>query len=223
METMNKLLLLGSLLLTINCISQVFTPVTNDSTFFGQASQNDFFGDIPIANETDESTSMYWEVDSINLPSEWTFSICDHDICYPEGTESVEWNLPANGGYINIHFYPNGQEGEGVVTLKVNDLPDANQTEYMTFRGSAISSGTTESSLEKVSLYPNPASDFINISGGSANTSFEMLDILGKQIKTGKLDANGNFKINTSSVLNGVYFISFTEDGQNVTRKVVIK
>lgn len=220
---MKKFLLIGVLFIAANGISQVFTPVTNDSTYYGDASQNDFYGDVPITNDIQTSTPMYWEIESVNLPSNWEFSICDQDICYPEGTENVEWNLPANGGYINIHFYPNGQEGEGVVTLKVNDLPDANQTEYMTFRGSAISSGITESSLEKVSLYPNPASDFINITGGSANTSFEMLDILGKQIKTGKLDANGNLKINTNSVLNGVYFISFTEDGQNVTRKVVVK
>jgi hypothetical protein len=71
-------------------------------------------------------------------------------------------------------------------------------------------------------IYPNPANELINITGGSANTKFEMLDILGNKIKTGKLDINGNHKINTSSVLNGVYFIVLMEKGQKVTRKIIV-
>ena len=219
---MKILLLIGSLIIAISGISQVFIPVTNDSTFYGEAIQNDFYGDIPIGNDIDATTSMYWEIDSVNLPTEWEFSICDHNLCYPIGTQNVEWSLPVNGGYLNMHFYPHGQEGEGFVTLKVNDLPGINQIEYVTFRGSAISSGTVGNLLEKISLYPNPASNFIHITGGSANTSFVMTDVLGKQIKAGKLDVNGNQKINTSSVLNGVYFITLIEKGQKVTRKVIV-
>jgi hypothetical protein len=221
-QIMKKLLLLGSLLITISATSQVFTPVTNDSTFYGVATDNDFYGDIPIGNDDGTNSSMYWEVDSVNLPAGWEFSVCDPNICYPIGTQNVEWSLPANGGYLNMHYYPNGQEGEGFVILRVNDSPNQNQIEYMTFRANATTSGIATSSLEEVSLYPNPANELINITGGSANTKFEMLDILGNKIKTGKLDINGNHKINTSSVLNGVYFIVLMEKGQKVTRKIIV-
>lgn len=219
---MKRLLLLGSLMFTISGISQVFTPVTNDSTFFGDATDSDFYGDIPIGNDDGVSDDMYWEVDSVNLPSSWEFSVCDQNVCYTKGTQNVEWILPGNGGYLNMHFYPNGQDGEGFVVLKVNDSPDENQTEYITFRGSAMTSGLTNNSLEKISLYPNPANEFVNITGGSANTKFEMVDILGNKIKTGKLDLNGNYKINTSSVLKGVYFITLIDNGQKITRKVIV-
>lgn len=219
---MKKLLLLGSLALTLNGISQEFTPATNDSTFYGESTDSDFYGDIPLENDNGASNSMYWEVDSVNLPTEWEFSVCDQDVCYPIGTQNVQWNLPGNGGYLNMHFYPNGQEGEGFVILKVNDSPAQNQTEYITFRGSALTSGLTNNSLENVSLYPNPATDFINIADGSASTKFEMVDILGNKIKAGKLDLNGNYKINTSSVLKGVYFITLVDNGQKVTRKVIV-
>lgn len=219
---MKRLLLLGSLIFTISGISQVFTPVTIDTTFFGEATDNDFYGDVPIDNDDGASNSMYWEVDSVNLPSNWEFSVCDQDICYPIGTQNIQWNLPDNGGYLNMHFYPNGEEGEGFVVLKVNDSPNENQVEYLTFRANATTNGITDNSLEKISLYPNPATDFINIADGSANTRFEMVDILGNKIKTGKLDLNGNHKINTSSVLNGVYFITFTEKSRKVTRKIIV-
>lgn len=219
---MKSLLLLGSLIFTISGISQVFTPVTNDTTFFGEATESDFYGDIPLGNDDGASNSMYWEVDSVNLPSGWEFSVCDQNICYPIGTQNVQWNLPGNGGYLNMHFYPNGQDGEGLVVLKVNDSPNENQVEYLTFRANATSAGITDNSLDEVSLYPNPANDFINITGGSANVGFEMVDILGNKIKTGKLDVNGNQKIDISSVLNGVYFITFIEKGRKITRKIIV-
>lgn len=219
---MKRLLLLGSLIFTISGISQVFTPVTNDSTFFGEATDSDFYGDIPVGNDDGASNSMYWEVDSVNLPVGWEFSVCDQNICYPIGTQNVQWNLPSNGGYLNMHFYPNGQDGVGFVVLKVNDSPDQNQIEYLTFRANAASTGITENTLENVSLYPNPARDIVNISGGSKNTNFEMVDILGKKIKTGKLDSDGSYRINTSSMLNGVYFLTFTEKGSKVTKKIII-
>ncbi|MEX2485885.1 MAG: T9SS type A sorting domain-containing protein [Brumimicrobium sp.] len=219
---MKKLLLLISSSLVFTGITQVFTPITNDSTFYGEASDSDFYGDIPLANDDGTSTSMYWEVDSVNLPSEWKFSVCDQDICYAIGTESVQWNLPSNGGYLNMHFYPEDQEGEGFVILKVNDSPDQNQTEYITFRGSAISSGVDNNSLEKILLYPNPARDYVNIQSGSPNTSYEMVNVLGKQVESGKLNQEGNFKINTSSMLNGVYFITFTEKNRKITKKLIV-
>lgn len=219
---MKRLLLLGSLMFTISGISQVFTPITNDTTFYGEATDSDFYGDIPIGNDDGASNSMYWEVDSVNLPTGWEFSVCDQNICYPKGTQNIQWNLPGSGGYLNMHFYPNGQDGEGLVVLKVNDSPNGNQVEYMTFRANATSTGITENTLENVSLYPNPARDIVNISGGSKNTNFEMVDILGKKIKTGKLDSEGSYRINTSSMLNGVYFVTFTEEGNKITRKIII-
>jgi len=219
---MKRLLFLGSLIFTVSGFSQVFTPNTNDTTFFGDASDSDFYGDIPIVNDDGASNSMYWEVDSVNLPSNWEFSVCDQNICYPIGTQNVQWNLPDNGGYLNMHFYPNGQEGEGFVTLKVNDSPDQNQIEYMTFRANATSNGISENSLEEISLFPNPARDIVNISGGSINTNFEMVDILGKKITSGKLDSKGGYRINTSSMLNGVYFVIFTEKDRKVTRKIIV-
>lgn len=220
---MRKILLLTLISFGFNALSQEFEPATNDTTLYGVATESDFYGDIPLSNVNGASNSMYWEVDSVNLPSNWEFSVCDQDICYPIGTESVQWNLPGNGGYLNMHFYPNGQEGEGFVTLKVNDSPNENQTEYITFRGSALTSGVDNNSLDKVSIYPNPAVEYFKITGGSANTDYKLVNVLGKEVKSGKLNENGNLKVNTSSMLKGVYFITFTENNQKITRKIIIR
>ena len=74
-----------------------------------------------------------------------------------------------------------------------------------------------------VSIVPNPASDFIQISmNGIESASFKMVDALGSIII--KETINSNKKINTSDFKSGLYFIVFDTSGQKpITRKVIIK
>jgi len=74
-----------------------------------------------------------------------------------------------------------------------------------------------------VSIVPNPASDFIQISmNGIESASFKMVDALGSTMI--KETINSNKKINTSDYKSGLYFIVFDISGQkSITRKVIIK
>jgi hypothetical protein len=74
-----------------------------------------------------------------------------------------------------------------------------------------------------VSIVPNPATDFIQISmNGIESASFKMVDALGSTII--KETINSNKKINTSDYKSGLYFIVFDIPGQKpITRKVIIK
>ena len=218
---MKRLLLIGSLFFTVIGISQEFTPVTTDTTLYGDDTDNDFYGDIPIANDNGASNSMYWEVDSVNLPAGWEFSVCDQTICYPIGTQNVQWNLPGNGGYLNMHFYPNGQAGNGLVILKVNDSPNENQIEYLTFRANAASTaGINESSLEQITLYPNPATHMLIIKGDQLRTA-TIFDLNGRTELT--KDLNQSTSIDVSGLETGVYTIRIhTENGEHI-QKLLIK
>jgi CRISPR/Cas system-associated protein Cas7 (RAMP superfamily) len=74
-----------------------------------------------------------------------------------------------------------------------------------------------------VSIVPNPATDFIQISmNGIESASFKMVDALGSTVT--KETINSNKKINTSDYKSGLYFIVFDIPGQKpITRKVIIK
>lgn len=70
-----------------------------------------------------------------------------------------------------------------------------------------------------VELYPNPASDFVNINSKLKIKSWEIYDLSGKQI----LKGNSN-KINVANFIKGVYLINILfENGKNVSKKVSIK
>lgn len=203
--------------------AQNFTPVTNDSTFYGESTDSDFYGYINVNNDLGTSQSLYWEVDSVNLPSQWQFSVCDQDICHPIGTVEANWTLPFSQGYLNMHFYPNDQEGEGFVIIRVYDSPDAEQVEYLTFRGNAISQAGigVEAQVIALDVYPNPFSDKINVSGDIDRASYAIMDVQGKTVQKGIL--HNDSALNLAELNEGIYFIKIIQNGTLVTRKVIKK
>jgi hypothetical protein len=73
------------------------------------------------------------------------------------------------------------------------------------------------------SVYPNPASDVINISlNKTTNASISVIDITGKVVKT--LSLNGlTTSVNTSNLMSGVYYVTITDGTSVATEKVIIK
>jgi hypothetical protein len=96
----------------------------------------------------------------------------------------------------------------------------------------AVNTGVKETAANVggVSLYPNPATDAINLTYSVKNTavvSFEVFNIIGQNIQTVKPSelAQGDYRttINTADFKNGVYFVSVKEGNKVVnTLKFVI-
>jgi Secretion system C-terminal sorting domain len=74
-----------------------------------------------------------------------------------------------------------------------------------------------------VTLVPNPADDYINISvSGTESFQFKILDAMGSTLMRDQVSSTK--KINTSEFKSGVYFISFEGQGTKpFTRKVIIR
>lgn len=65
----------------------------------------------------------------------------------------------------------------------------------------------------KVQVYPNPATDILNVSNVSAKTSYKIFSITGQLVSTGNIN---NGEVNVSQLTKGVYIISF-EDNATVS------
>ena len=65
----------------------------------------------------------------------------------------------------------------------------------------------------KVQVYPNPATDILNVSNVSAKTSYKIYNVAGQLVSTGNIN-NGEVKVN--QLAKGMYIISF-EDNANVS------
>jgi hypothetical protein len=84
----------------------------------------------------------------------------------------------------------------------------------------AATAGVSDNELLDVSMYPNPASDRLNISASNTIKSAAIYNILGKQVMS--LNINKNSKsIDVSSLASGIYLIKYQLDNATGTAKFI--
>lgn len=70
-----------------------------------------------------------------------------------------------------------------------------------------------------ISIYPNPASAYINIDSGNEKILFwELFDISGRSVLKGSSD-----KVNVQSLLKANYILKINTSNQEITKKVIVK
>lgn len=72
---------------------------------------------------------------------------------------------------------------------------------------------------QKLSIYPNPVVDQLNIKGISSHTKYKILDLSGKMLSQGEVNNN---TLDLKYLPKGIYLIQI-EDGDNVCSKKIIK
>lgn len=75
---------------------------------------------------------------------------------------------------------------------------------------------------EYVSIYPNPASDFINIGSNGAIQHVTMMNNIGQVVLDQEMDA-AKTQLNTSNLQSGIYFIHIDTKNGTTTQKIVIE
>ncbi|HPZ25015.1 MAG TPA: T9SS type A sorting domain-containing protein [Kaistella sp.] len=78
---------------------------------------------------------------------------------------------------------------------------------------------TGENALANLQVYPNPATDVLNITKVSGNATYTIYNIAGQMVSKGKIADN---KVPVSKLQSGVYMISI-EDKGNVEKVKFIK
>ncbi|MBI9039681.1 MAG: T9SS type A sorting domain-containing protein [Bacteroidales bacterium] len=82
--------------------------------------------------------------------------------------------------------------------------------------------GVENSTNQEILIYPNPASDVLNIASNNKIKHIEILNFIGQNFFNKKLD-NNNIEINTSAFKSGIYFIRIETENGLKTKKVTIK
>ncbi|MBK9731819.1 MAG: T9SS type A sorting domain-containing protein [Chitinophagaceae bacterium] len=73
-----------------------------------------------------------------------------------------------------------------------------------------------------VSIYPNPATDHITISGIAENNLVEIFDLHAKKIRS-QHSVSGSLEIKTADLPAGVYLVAITGNGERLVRKLIIQ
>ncbi len=83
-----------------------------------------------------------------------------------------------------------------------------------------ISTGIDKLNTNNISIYPNPTSDIVNITGNNIQ-SVEVYNVLGQIIEViDNIDVN-NLTINTSNYNKGTYLLKITSDNNAIIQKII--
>jgi hypothetical protein len=162
----------------------------------------------------------------VYLPSTgcYTFTATD---AYGDGFYDMQWGAAVNG-----HFYVTTVNDAGATFSSLWNYDGS----YDFAEAAAPSNVNTVVGIEEVNLsagvsvYPNPANDFINVAYGLTNNSVvtvDVINVLGERVMTEYVgsQAAGNYtsRIDVSNLSAGVYMLNVTINGTVNTVRVSVK
>jgi hypothetical protein len=131
-----------------------------------------------------------------------------------------------------ISFYVNGVYGASVTAangtttnLLVYTIDDWDSSYYVDNIVYNTELGVKTSLISNLSIYPNPATDVVNIASSETASLYgvQITDINGRVVKTVKYNGVESAQVNVSELANGVYIMSVTSDKGTSTQKIVKK
>jgi hypothetical protein len=139
---------------------------------------------------------------------------------YPNGTYAYFTTVDAN--HNSAYPYAIGPTYYGNVTAsKVTSISETTST-----YSPVLNTTDFDSTALNISIYPNPAQDFIAIQTqlNASNLKAELIDELGRIIQTKELLQGSTLCIfETETLYNGVYFVKISDNSKQKTYKVIIQ
>lgn len=219
-------LLIITLLLNTFAFSQSFI-ITPTESYEANIELNTYTNhQVDIINQTTGEITLVWERDYVDMPEEWTITLCDYGSCnigIPEAGQMYPI-FDSLFGFLKLSINPHDIAASGTVTFKVWDDKYPDLYEYITFTINAggitgIGSSIQESSF---SVYPNPASDNLLIKTHHTNNcSVSLVNVQGQVVKHSTL-SGGQERFNISELQQGMYFVLITDQSGILERKKIM-
>jgi hypothetical protein len=80
--------------------------------------------------------------------------------------------------------------------------------------------GIAENSFSMLHIYPNPAKDYLEIKGITAETEITVLTLEGRQLKTKQISNDSTINLDLSS---GMYLLHISSQGESVIKKILVQ
>ncbi|TKS55873.1 zinc-dependent metalloprotease [Mesohalobacter halotolerans] len=121
-----------------------------------------------------------------------------------------------------------GTETDGTWTLRVTDFFIGNTGTIEYWALDICSATTLDNQIfeqDFFSVYPNPATDVLNIDFvDSSNANIQLIDLNGRLIRqTSKNNNNNTFSLGVSDLNTGIYFVKVIQNGSELVKKVIVK
>lgn len=141
------------------------------------------------------------------------------------------WNLPVNDCYTftitdveNDGIYEEGGSyrilnAAGTVIAAGNDYSSSQQRIFKVIPALVLATGEVKTK-DTFGLYPNPASDILNITKVSNKAKFEIYNAVGQLVKAGNIDNN---QVRVAELVKGTYIITIKDNNISESIKFIKK
>ena len=196
-------------------ISAGFTfPIANAPTYFSYWAKvhlngsDKFFINADIYNKTTSFNPA-----SIPYSEEYTYP-SQNTNTWTLFTYTLQGNFTSPSDSVNLRFtFTTGVDTASYVII--DDLA---------FSNTPLGINTLNNELLEVSIFPNPANSVLNIEllvFNNETTTIEMANALGQIVLSETLHTK-NSTLKTNNLISGIYFLTLTNKGKTVTRKIII-
>ncbi len=216
------------------CIAILFAPwlingqITLDPPTFvltGTNNQTDLAYHVKVINNSTQSVSLLWSRRVQGGPGNWLTWICDANLCYtPEVSScpSSKPNVIAAGDTVEfqMHMNPRLVDGTADYNVTVSDL-EGNPLALIDGEiciGQNCITGTKDPSEVKLTVFPNPTSDYFQITDLQGLKFIELYNIVGNKIKA--FDAAPARQYYVGDLNEGIYLVRLMDSTKKILKTV---
>ena len=203
---------LFSLMLLPVFIQAQVTITVDPATFVmtGNPSQTDVLVHVHVTNTSNLVANIFWSRRMTNNPVSWFSWICDKNFCFDPSVNACPTSKPnvINPGEsfdVQIHLNPSNTEGTGDYEVNLFDA-DGNPLAQVT--GQVVISNTTavkDAADTKLTVYPNPTSDYFQVSETPGLKYIELFNIVGNKVRS--FDALPQKQYAVGDLADGIYLV----------------
>jgi len=113
-----------------------------------------------------------------------------------------------------------GLSGPATWACGINNFNNGEVEDYNVVVASTLSTNETSIANSGIQIYPNPATDFLNVTKVSDKATYKIYSAAGQLVGNGNIS---NGKINVSSLIKGAYVISIEDKGKESFNSKFIK
>ena len=181
--------------------------------------------DVVYTPPTD-STTLYWKFEKgANFGAAWEFFVCDLNLCYSPTTLRCPPNNPnymrIGGSVFMYHFKPHGEVGVSSVTIRFYSDKNFTQEVHSTTINITVSETVSTKDLNNfnnLKVYPNPATDYFQLSNAVGVKKIVIYNMFGKEVKSYFHYPNAQHEI--SELKTGMYIVKLINDKNKVVKSV---
>lgn len=224
---MNRLLhLILCVLLSSPMWAQISVSV-NPANFElnGNPNNPDVAYHVDVVNNSNVEVRLAWSRFVENAPEGWLTWICDKNLCYLPTANASAFNKPnilAPGEHMDFQIHVNPQALEGCTPYVVNFTDQSDpKTILATINGNVCISNTVstkDQTNSKLTVFPNPTTDYFQLSDITGVKSLELFNIVGSKIKSFEVAPQKQYYV--GDLNEGIYLVRMVSPSNKVVKTI---